>query len=392
RGISEDVGEDGLPNTKDPGEGDGILQPIEDFNQNRVLDLHMQNVVGWFATSHRKETWPEDWPEGSYPGEPGVRAGRWNGEFGAFVRGDQESYFVMVDRENDEFEYYPFDDPRPWPEGRRGLGIKVEARTYQWNARLAEDILINIYDITNEGKDLDKSVVGMLVDPDLGGQAFNDSASFEVIDDITYTWNRGGRTLDKGLPIGFFGFAFLESPGLANDGIDNDLDGLVDESQSNGIDDDGDWEPWEDVNGNGVFDNEDSNFNGVLDPGEDANSNGILDIEPIHNDTGPDGLGPEDFGYPGPDLGEANGIPDIGEPNFEFTDNDESDQVGLTSWYLRQGTGGMDNDQEFWDVSLQPGTFAEANNVTDIGFVYGSGFVEFSGSERTHRYAIALAF
>ena len=400
-GISEDVGEDGIPRTNDPGEDDGILQTIEDFNSNGVLDLNLQNVVGWFATSNRKETWPEYWPAGTYPGDdrqpgeerPGVRAGRWNGEFGAFVRGDQESYFVMTDRENDEFEYFPFDDDTlGWPEGRRGLGIIVETRSYQWNARLAEDILINIYDITNEGKDLEKCVVGMLVDPDLGGQAFDDSASFDVNDDITFTWNRGGRTQDQGLPIGYFGFAFLESPGLANDGIDNDNDGLIDESQSNGIDDDNDWRTWEDENGNGVYDNEDLNFNGILDPGEDVNENGVLDIEPVNDDTGPDGLGPEDFEYSGPDEGEVNGIPDTGEPNFEFADNDESDQVGLTSWYLRQGTGGMGNDQEFWDVSLQPGTFGSAQNVNDIGFVYGSGFVRFAGNERTNRYAIALAF
>jgi len=404
-GISEDVGNDGIPNTGDPGEGDGQLQPIEDFNKNGRLDLQMQNVVGWFATSSRKETWPEYWPAGTYPGDdrvegderPGPRAGRWNGEFGAFVRGDQESYFVTDDRENDEFDYFPFDDAdsrRPWPNGRRGLGLTVEARTYQWNARLAEDILINIYDITNNGKNLEKTVVGMLVDPDMGGPAFNDDADFELIDDITFTWNKGGRTTDKGLPIGYFGFAFLESPGLGNDGIDNDGDGLIDESQTNGIDDDNDWRTWEDSNGNGTYDNEDINFNGTLDAGEDINDNGILDIEPINDDTGSDGLGPEDFEYGGadPDGSEANGIPDLGEPNFEFTDNDESDQVGLTSWFLRQGSGGMDDDQGFWDLALQPGTFAEADGVTDIAFIYGSGFVRFADNERTHRYAIALAF
>ncbi|MCB0312053.1 MAG: hypothetical protein KDH84_02115, partial [Calditrichaeota bacterium] len=107
-GISEDVGIDGNPRTNDFGEGDGILQPQEDFNANGELDLSMKNVVGWFAISHRKETWPEYWPAGSYPGDnrvegdefPGVRSGRWNGEFGSYIRADQESYYVMDDREN----------------------------------------------------------------------------------------------------------------------------------------------------------------------------------------------------------------------------------------------------------------------------------------------------
>lgn len=412
-GISEDVGLDGLPNTNDPGEGDGILQPIEDFNNNGVLDLHMQNVVGWFATSSRKETWPEYWPVGSYPGDtrqpgqevPGVRAGRWNGEFGAYVRGDQETYYFMDDRENDEFDYYPFPgDTAGWPTGRRGLGITVKARTYQWNARLAEDILINIYDTSKplEAKDLDKCVVGMLVDPDMGGQYWNDDADYNTLDDITYTWNIGGRDLETGLPIGYFGFAFLESPGLSFDGIDNDQDGMTDESQSNGIDDDGDWTPWEDLDGNGVFDNEDTNYNLILDLGEDLNSNGILDIEPLHDDKGSDGLGPEDFEYGGPDPDgtEANGVADLGEPNFETTDNDESDQVGLTSAYFKPHSGWMDDDQTYWDEQLQPGTFDRTSDwQTDVAFTYGSGFVEFKNDSTvtpakgaTHRYAIALAF
>ncbi len=412
-GISEDVGKDGIPNSNDEGEGDGKLQPIEDFNNNGRLDLSLQNAVGWFATSNRKETWPEYWPAGSYPGDdrqpgeerPGVRAGRWNGEFGAYVRGDQESYYLMDDRENDEFDYYPFpNDTAGWPDGRRGLGITVEARTYQWNARLAEDILINIYDITKpvEAKDLDKSVVGMQVDPDLGGQWWNDDAGYNTQDDITYTWNRGGRDQDTGLPTGFFGFAFLESPGLGFDGIDNDQDGMEDERQSDGIDNDDDWRRWEDTNGNGMYDNEDTNYNLILDPGEDLNENGILDIEPIHDDVGSDGLGPQDFEYAGPDPNgtEANGVPDLGEPDFEFTDNDESDQVGLTSVHFKPHSNEQDNDQLFWDAHLQPGVFDSTEDWrTDVAFTYGSGFVEFKNDSSNgpvkpaiHRYAIALAF
>ena len=41
--------------------------------------------------------------------------------------------------------------------------------------------------------------------------------------------------------FGIMGFAYLESPSLSNDGIDNDNDGIIDESRDNGIDDDG-WE------------------------------------------------------------------------------------------------------------------------------------------------------
>ncbi len=400
-GISEDVGLDLVPNTGDEGEGDGVLQPVEDFNGNGVLDLSMKNEIGWLAISNRRETWPKYWPAGSYPGDDrqageereGPRAGRWNGEFGALIRADQETYYVMSDQENDEFEYFPFeDDRRPWPEGRRGLGLITEVRGYQWNARLAEDIFIGIYDVTNHGKDLPKALVGMYVDPDLGGGLSGDFADFDQTDDITFAWNLAGRA-SNGLPIGFFGFAFLESPGLAHDGIDNDEDGLIDESQNNGIDDDGDWVAWEDVNGNGVWDNEDSNHNGELDPGEDVNGNGVLDIEPLNDDLGADGLGPEFDEYTGPDFGEANGVPDLGEPNFEFTDNDESDQVGLTSFYLRDVDDTMADDERYWAIEIQPGTFFTREGFQrDIAWTYGSGFIEFAGTERTHRYAIALLF
>ena len=138
-GISEDVGLDGIPNSNDPGEGDGVLQLAEDFNGNGVLDLSMKNNIGWFAISHKKETWPQWWPSGSYPGDDrmpgeeseGPRAGRWNGEFGAYIRASQESYYVADDSENDEFDYYPFDDDTPWPNCKRGLGITVESRNYE---------------------------------------------------------------------------------------------------------------------------------------------------------------------------------------------------------------------------------------------------------------------
>ncbi|MGD8778478.1 MAG: hypothetical protein PVH88_05900 [Ignavibacteria bacterium] len=404
-GISEDVGEDGIPNSGDEGEGDGILQASEDVNDNDVLDLSLINSVGWFAISHRKETWPEYWPAGTYPGDDraegeeraGVRAGRWNGEFGAYIRADQESYFAFDDRENDEFDYYPFEDEESklsWPDGRRGLGLSVEARNYQWNSRLAEDILISIYDITNNGKDLEKAVVGMYVDPDLGGNLSGDDASFDEVDDITYAFNLTGIS-SEGLPIGYFGFAFLESPGLPKDGIDNDEDGLVDESQSNGIDDDGDWTSWTDENGNGIWDNEDADHDGTLDAGEDTNGNGKLDVEPLNDDLGSDGLGPEYDEYTGPDSDgtEANGQPDDGEPNYEFTDNDESDQVGLTSFYLRDVDDTMANDEDYWRIEIAPGVFTvRPGYQRDIAWSYGSGYIKFAEDAKTHRYAIALLF
>ena len=409
-GISEDVGIDGVPNTNDIGEADGELQPAEDFNRNGVLDVSMINVTEWAAMSHLQETWPEWWPPQSYEGDdraigeerPGPAAGRWNGEYGYYIRSDQESYYLMDDRENDEFEYYPFNlpgetvpDTRPWPEGRRGLGITVKVRNYQWNARLAEDLMISIYDITNYGKKLNKVVVGMYSDVDVGGSSGGDDADFDTFDDITYVWDKSGLS-GQGLPTGYFGFAFLESPGLSQNRIDDDQDGMIDESQYNLEDEDKDWVAWEDVNENGQWDTEDLNFNDILDPGEDLNGNNKLDWEPLWDDIGSDGIGPDNEGYGGPDMNgsETNGRPDQGEPNFGKTDNDESDQVGLTSWYLKDVDSRVANDEEFWEIELQPGTFGIDEEYTrDVAFSYGSGFIELvTGKAGTQRFAIATLF
>jgi hypothetical protein len=415
-GISEDVGMDGLPGTKDEGEGDGILQSNEDFNSNGILDLSMINESEWVAMSHRRETWPADWPPASYNGDTrgpddiyslGPCHGRWNGEYGYYVRSDQESYYVMDDHENDEFEYYPENlpgtdqpDMRPWPDGRRGLGITVKVRNYQWNARLAEDLLISIYDIYTTGKPINHAVVGMYADIDIGGVL--DLANFDTADDITYVWDSSQIWRQKHLaPTGYFGFAFLESPGLDSDGKDNDEDGIIDESQYNNIDDDKDWRKWQDDNGNGVYDTEDVNHNRVLDAGEDLNNNGLIDYEPLGADVGSDGIGPDDDDYTGPDANgtEANGLPDSGEPNFDQTDNDESDQVGLTSWYLKSVNSRQINDEEFWWIELRPGTFEqEAGWEKDVSFTYGCGYVPLTPPRTDHikrpfhRFSIACLF
>ena len=346
RGVDEDLN------------NNGVLDPGEDLNNNGVLDHELINRVEFPAMSHRPETWPFDWPEGSFPGEPGTRRNKWNGLFGAFVRADQESYYLMDDRANDEFPYFPFpENPEPFLEGgRRGVGLEVEVRNFQWSNPLAEDILISIYLIKNVSeKPLNKNIVGMYVDADIGqGDSEDDASSFDIVDDITFQWDLDGLDL-QGRQTGYFGFAFLQSPGLI-DGIDNDGDGLIDESQEDGIDNDNDWRTFSDDNGNGIWD-----------PGERLN-----------DDTGSDGLVPFDPNYVGPDTDgtEGNGMHDLGEPNFEFTDNDEIDQIGLTS-YFGGGTGGSfvaKDDEDYWQTKIQPGMFTPDVSGFDIAFSYGSGF------------------
>ncbi len=376
------------------------------------------NDLEYPAMSHLTSTWPDSWPY-DYPGDPGSRDGRWNGEFGAFTRADQESYYVMDDRNNDEFDYYPFvgsaQDSADYPTGLRGLGLEVGVRGYQWVNVQAEDILIVRYDIKNvSDKDLSRVVFGMYVDPAIGGEgdSVDDFADFEQVDDIVYMWDRDGID-NRGRPgVGYFGFAFLESPGDPLDDIDSDQNGIIDERQDNprgelitgreaiaahvasqydladfenffgplelrpayqsGVwwtgDEDLDWVAFEDVNGNGERDPD----------------------EFILDDTGSDGLGPEDEDYPGPDSDgtEDNGMPDHGEPNFGETDNDESDQIGLTSFQLRPA-GNVSDDARTWR-EMEPGRFG-GEMPSNLAFIYGSGYFELP-REETRKFAIANLF
>ena len=45
----------------------------------------------------------------------------------------------------------------------------------------------------------------------------------------------------RGLPLGYIGCKYLESPGNPDNGIDDDGDGMIDERQDDGIDNDKDW-------------------------------------------------------------------------------------------------------------------------------------------------------
>jgi len=368
------------------------------------------------AMSHMLETWPESWPdkiEQDDPGWPGV----WNGYFGKGVmQADQESYFVMDDQANNEFDFYPDANDS----SRAGLALLVKARGLQWAHVLAEDCIFWLYDITNIGTyDYKKVVFGEVFDGFIGGfgDEHDDNASFDPTGDmdITYSWDSDGVGVNGWSPVGYFGYAFLESPGIGNsyvngvliepgDGIDNDEDGLIDESRNSGPgdwlfgpvgifgedkwhwsgDEDGDWVAFSDLNGNEQWDTEDINGNGILDIGEDINRNGILDYELLNDDVGQDGIGPDSPDYSGPDQGEGDGIPTDGEPHFDKTDIDESDQIGLTSMESHaENSVYLAYDEVVWEL-MTPGHFAPIAQDMNTEFFYGSGYFPLppGGTER----------
>ncbi|MCW8849912.1 MAG: hypothetical protein OQJ81_08030, partial [Melioribacteraceae bacterium] len=262
---------------------------------------------------------------------------------------------------------------------RGGLGLRTEVRGFQWSHVLAEDIIFWHYDIINiSDEDHDNTVFGFYTDSGVGGtnDSGDDYASFDTQLDLTYAYDDDGFGVPGRWITGYYGYAYLESPGKGFNGIDDDEDGIIDERRDDGIDNDGDWIPYLDLNGNGKWD--------------------AAENEPLNNDVGVDGVGPFDPQYIGPDAGEGDGLPTNGEPNFDKTDIDESDMIGLTSLSIYRlgdgGTGGgwPKDDQAMW-LKMNYANFDTSLQNANISMVFASGPFPLKQNLR-ERYSMALVF
>jgi len=332
------------------------------------------------AISNDPTSWPLTWPK-SLPNIDPTWDGLWFGYFGkGIANSDFETFFVMDDSKDGEWARPPYNFfPIAADSNRKGIGIRVEVRGFQWSHVLAEDIIFWHYDLVNiSDNDYEKTYFGFYTDTGVGGPADNsdDCASYDRFLDLTYAYDYDGKGAPGGWKTGYYGYAYLESPGNPWDGIDNDQDGMIDERRDNGIDDDGDWVGYSDLNGNGKWDPEEN--------------------EPLNNDVGQDGLGPHDPNYPGPDIGEGDGLPTDGEPNFDRTDKDESDQIGLTSLSIYRlgdgGTGGgwPKDDEQMW-LRMQKENFDTSLQRANISMVFASGTFPLKQNLR-ERFSMALLF
>jgi hypothetical protein len=364
----------------------------ENMDLNPLGDIRwgFEPVYGYFneliehgtpAMSNRPESWPlAGWPAS---GDALKWQGEWDGRFGrGKINSELETYFVVNDAQDQEYlgfedrvKYYPrpgryIGDKSPsvsvqagMPWG--GLGLRVEQRGFQWNNAQARDAIFWEYEIANiSDYDLPEVAFGYWVDTWIGGEWDSDDIGFfDTQIDMAYCWDedgigQGGRT------PGTLGFAYLESPGIAYNGLDDDGDGLIDEDRNtpatqhigayDGIDDlakflefyklteedlkphwdgdeDQDWDDGNDLNNDGDYHYLASNGMYYLDPGEDAG-----------DDVGTDGVAPGELNYFGPDAdgSEGNHRPDYsyvvggGEPDYNNTDVSESDMVGLTAFRM----------------------------------------------------------
>lgn len=323
------------------------------------------------AKSTDDTSWPAFWPDRlDNPDDPGW-AGKWNGLFGKGVfNADQETYYVIDDWRDYEYRLDPetglpnsragvfYPDPSDSTLG--GLGLQVQVRHLQWANILAEDIMFLLYRVTNMGQYAhDKLYFTNIVDFGLGQDESNGQAEYNAQLDMAFGWDRTGVGIRPGggtYALGYVGFAFLESPGNSFDMLDNDEDGITDERRDGGpgilIEGQDNIRAYAQANYNmsrfvasfGALEDRPAFKLGYWWTGdenmtwrrfEDIDGSGEWNEgEPINDDVGADGLGPNDFGYPGPDTGEADGIPNDGEPNFDQLDVQESDQIGLTGFDL----------------------------------------------------------
>ncbi len=348
------------------------------------------------------------WPIGGWPDAPDFvdtsNVTEWNGYFGrGKTNADLEAYFVTNDAWDLEYQqenprdlhFYP--RPGNYLPGEKyqwgGIGARIGTRLFQWSHPFAQDVVFVHYDIANiSDYDYDKIVLSFYIDSGIGG-GMDDFSFMDKKLDMSWIYDFDGIG-SGGIPVGIMAFAFLESPGIPYDEIDNDDDGIVDEDRGpdrgywteNGLegpngtvidqiqfeefyyprtvgphwtgDENQNWRGWEDADSNGVYNNGDE----------------------INDDVGSDGVGPDDPNYYGPDPNdtEANGMPDDGEPNFGRTDKDESDQIGLTSfqaWHRDAWTGSdprmreFQHDSTYWELTsngeFNP-NFDELGNVLNL--------------------------
>ena len=329
-------------------------QPVGSFEGLEVVNPESNEIPTSDAPDRDLDGRPDSWPESWY--NPNLRQYVWPGALrqGA-SNADKEALYFMNDYSNREFHYYPFPDDST----KRGLGLEVEVRIYQWSNPLAEDAIFFVYKITNKSpKDLEKVIFGMWGDPHVGGPGdwHDDLAYFDRRLNMVYAWDADGRSDIPGRKPGYFGYKFLESPGIDYDGIDNDGDGMVDESWYDGIDNDGDWDPERD----------DVGIDGIPGTGDEGEGDGL------------------------PTPGDPYDIRRPGEPNIDFTDIDESDMIGLTSFASPPFAGNrISNDERVWSF-VQPGRFDEVPpEPGDYVFIYGSGPFRLRAGE-TKRFSIAL--
>ncbi len=161
-------------------------------------------------------------------------------------------------------------------------------------------------------------------------------------------YGTGDATIDRRLYAGLKYIDYFTGAGSEND--------LIDERRDDGIDNDHDWNILTDDVG--------------------------LDGKAGTGDTGEgDGL---------PTSGAGTGLP--GEPHIDVTDIDESDQIGLTSFFIYSDANAyaLSKDEALWEAT-QPGVLNATGQIANTDVILGSGYFPLRPSER-ERFSFAYMY
>ena len=397
-----------------------------DNNQDKVASLNAEDSNG----DGKPDSWPEEWYA------PGAGKYLWPAFLGDQATApDEEVYYAIDDFTNYEFidRYQPF--PNDLTKG--GLGLEATVRILQFNNPMAEDIIFMIYQVTNTSeKDLDKVYFGMFGDPHVGGATdYTDDRAYFIppsgpLADIypqrarsmVYAWDADFNGMGGKTP-GYFGWKFLESPSFDNNQIDDDDDGIIDESPFNEKDFfiDGVVTPLN----YGIYDiDKYTRVYGDPKPRWAGDEDGDWDVE--KHDIGIDGIGPESPNYSSPDYGEGDGVPsqafyqdlnnngifdseEVGtlsdfqlpgykwagsEPNFGYRDISESDMIGLTGFTAAQyGSPNFPKEDELiWQWLNKPEIDPEQELLRQEGdniFCFSTGPMSLKKGE-SQRFSMAI--
>lgn len=353
------------------------FQPLTGYD-----DPTQSNMASNPAPDANGDGKPDSWPQSWY--NPTLGKYVWPGYLEQdATNADVEVFWAMDDRDNREFNYFPFGTDSSNYQ-RRGIGVQIDGRGLQWSNTLAENSIFFVYSVSNVSKkNLDSVYFGIYGDPDLGGGC--DRNCGENSDDdglfippynypgypgnvnvipvysrsLVYFWDPDMKGYLGGA-LGYVACKYLESPGKSNDGIDNDGDGMIDESQNDGIDNDADWNP----------NTDDVGIDGIANTNDEGEGNGLPTKGKLLSSGALDPLFP-------------------GEPNFEYTDLDESDQIGLSSFNSwAWGNDRVSDDESMWN-RIQTGNFGEVAHISDLVFVFASGPINLHVGE-TKRISMSL--
>ncbi|OGC01075.1 hypothetical protein A2V82_06900 [candidate division KSB1 bacterium RBG_16_48_16] len=258
----------------------------------------------------------------------------------------------------------------------------------------------NPYDgIDNDGDGMDGS--GPTLPQDVNTFATRTVNAGDQI--IMINYNTFARTVTEmpasGAVINYLGREQTILPGvnveIENDLIDNNLNGLIDENNGS-------------IYGTGDaavdrrlyaglkyidYFTDAGKDNPLIDEERDDGEDNDGDWNVLFDDVGLDGV-PETL-----DEGEGDGLPTSGagkgrpgEPHIDVTDIDESDMIGLTSFFIYTdfGTYALSNDENMW-VAILPGVLNAIGQIANTDVILGSGYFPIKPGE-TERFSFSYMY